>query len=96
MSSGADFVVSQFAHCAFYNGGAGRIEMHLVSRRDQWVHVGDAEFFFAAGESIRTEYSHKYRLGDLRDLAMAAGFATKRVWTDERGYFSVHYLTVSD
>src|SRR5207302_1283132 len=53
----ADFAIDQFAHRAFYNAAAGRIEMHLVSRRDQHVHIGDAEFFFAAGESILTEYS---------------------------------------
>ncbi len=90
----ADFVVEQFAHHAFYNRAEGRIEMHLVSRCDQRVRVGDAEFFFAVGESVRTEYSYKYRLRDLRDLAGAAGFATERVWTDERGYFSVSYFTV--
>ena len=58
------------------------------------VHIGDAEFFFAAGESILTEYSYKYDLRDLRDLAGAAGFAVERVWLDEDRYFSVQYLTV--
>ena len=85
----ADFAVGQFAHHAFYNAAAGRIEMHLVSRRDQRVHLDDAEFFFAKGESIRTEYSYKYRLPDLGHLAGAAGLALERVWTDERSYFSV-------
>ena len=90
---GGDFVVEQFAHRAFYNAAQGRIEMHLVSRRDQTVHVGDAEFFFAEGDSIRTEYSHKYSLPGLRVLAEAAGFAVARFWTDELQYFSVLYLT---
>ncbi len=92
---GADFAVDRFAHRAFYNAAEGRIEIHLVSRRDQRVHVGDAEFAFAAGESIRTEYSYKYRLRDLDDLGAAAGFEVERFWTDEREYFSVHYLTVA-
>jgi uncharacterized SAM-dependent methyltransferase len=90
---GADFVVSQFAHRAFYNDVEGRIEMHLVSRRRQRVHVGGAEFVFAAGEAIRTEYSYKYCVCDLDDMARAAGFTLEQVWVDERSYFAVAYLT---
>jgi L-histidine N-alpha-methyltransferase len=92
---GADFALDQFRHRAFYNAADGRIEMHLVSCRDQRVRVGDAEFAITAGESIRTEYSYKYQLRDLHDLATAAGFEVERFWTDEREYFSVHYLTVA-
>jgi dimethylhistidine N-methyltransferase len=88
----ADFEVGQFAHRAFYNAPEGRIEMHLVSQRDQWVHVGDAKFFCAAGESIRTEYSYKFSLAQLRQLAQAAGFTMERTWMDDRQYFGVHYL----
>jgi L-histidine N-alpha-methyltransferase len=92
---GANFVVDQFAHRAFYNAVEGRIEMHLVSLQDQRVRVGDEEFSFAAGESIRTEYSYKYSLPGLRDLIGKAGFVVGRAWMDEREYFSVLYLTVS-
>ncbi len=91
---GADCAIDQFAHRAVYNADASRIEMYLVSRRAQRVHVGGAEFAFAAGEAIRTEYSYKYRLRDLQEIAAAAGFEVERFWTDEREYFSVHYLTV--
>ena len=92
---GADFDIEQFAHRAFYNAAQGRIEMHLVSRRDQVVRVGGVPFFFAAGESIHTENSYKYSLRGLADLAEAGGFAVERVWTDERQYFSVAYLTLA-
>jgi uncharacterized SAM-dependent methyltransferase len=51
--------------------------------------------FWPSPQSIRTEYSYKYRRRDLRDFAEAAGFAVERFWTDEREYFSVHYLTVA-
>ncbi|HEX5270320.1 MAG TPA: L-histidine N(alpha)-methyltransferase [Gemmataceae bacterium] len=90
---GADFDLGQFRHHALYNAAEGRIEMHLVSRRRQRVRVAGTEFTFAAGETIRTEYSYKYRLRDLHDLAAAAGFDVERFWTDEREYFSVHYFT---
>lgn len=91
---GADFVVERFAHLAFYNSAQRRIEMHLVSQGNQRVRLGNEEFFFAAGESIRTEYSYKYTLGNLCDLAKEAGFVTEQVWTDERNYFSVSFLAV--
>lgn len=92
---GADFDIDQFAHRAFYNVARERIEMHLVSRRDQTVHVGGLRFFFAEGESIHTENSHKFGLRTMAELAQAGGFAVERVWTDERQYFSVFYLTLS-
>ena len=91
---GADFVPAHFAHRAFYDAGEGRIEMHLVSQSDQCVHIAGVKIHFSAGESIRTEYSHKYDLGGLSSLAQAGGFALERVWTDERQYFGVSYLTV--
>jgi L-histidine Nalpha-methyltransferase len=90
---GADFDIEQFAHRAFYSAAQGRIEMNLVSRRDQIVRVGGVPFLFAAGESIHTENSYKYSLPALNDLAAAGGFTVERVWTDERQYFSVAYLT---
>jgi uncharacterized SAM-dependent methyltransferase len=76
---GADFDIEQFAHRAFYNAAQWRIQMHLVSRRDQVVHVGGVPFLFAAGESIHTENSYKYSLPALADLARAAGFAVESV-----------------
>lgn len=91
---GADFVPDRFAHHAYYNSALGRVEMHLVSRQAQEVHVGGTRVTFAAGESVHTENSYKYRREDLTSLAVAGGFAPGRVWTDERDYFSVSYLTV--
>jgi dimethylhistidine N-methyltransferase len=91
---GADFQSDAFRHQAFYNQEQGRIEMHLVSEGAQVVHIDGREFAFAQGESIRTEYSYKYSLQDVRDLARPAGLEVKKVWTDEERLFSVQYLTV--
>jgi dimethylhistidine N-methyltransferase len=93
---GANFVVDQFAHRAFYDSAEGRIEMHLVSLQEQCVTLGDELISFAEGESIRTEYSYKYSLKGLREQIETAGFATRRFWMDEREYFSVHYFEVPD
>jgi len=42
----ADFDLDAFAHHAFFNEEQSRIEMHLVSRKVQQVHVGGATFAF--------------------------------------------------
>ncbi|MDQ2695011.1 MAG: L-histidine N(alpha)-methyltransferase [Pseudomonadota bacterium] len=81
-----------FAHRAFYNEAAGRIEMHLASRRAQAVEVAGRRFAFAAGETLHTENSYKYAVAEFQELAAAAGYAPQRVWTDGQGLFSVHYL----
>ncbi len=91
-----DFRLDRFWHHAFYNAPAGRIEMHLVSRTEQRVGVGEASFALAEGETIRTEYSHKYSPADLGRLAAAGGFAVRRTWVDDRRYFAVLYLTQHD
>ncbi len=91
---GANFDVECFAHRAFYNVAHGCIEMHLVSREDQAVTVGDVTIAFAAGESIRTERSYKYAPDEFAALAARAGFAVEKVWTDDAGFFSVQYAIV--
>ena len=88
----SDFNLDGFEHYAFYNPGESRIEMHLVSRRDQTVHIGDVTIPFARGESIWTESSYKFNLDEFEQMATAAGFKVEQVWTDEKQWFSVQYL----
>lgn len=90
---GADFVISQFHHEAIFNEADSRIEMHLFARRQQVVCVDGVKFHFDEGESILTEYSHKYTQDSFEDLARQAGLETVRLWTDSNGLFSVQYLT---
>ncbi len=89
---GADFDLKRFAHYAFYNAAAGRIEMHLVSLARQTVRIGRHRFEFDAGESIHTEKSYKYSLEGFRALAAHAGYAGRKVWTDRKGLFALHGL----
>lgn len=89
---GADFDLSAWAHRAFYDADAGRIEMHLVSGRDQRVTVAGQHFDFRAGETIHTENSYKYTVEGFQALAARAGFFPEMCWTDSARYFSVHYL----
>ncbi len=91
---GADFVLRAFRHQAFYNEPRGRIEMHLLSLKDQRVSVGGRVIRFRAGESIHTENSCKYSVQGFRTLARDAGFEPVECWTDPEKLFSVHYLSV--
>jgi dimethylhistidine N-methyltransferase len=87
-----NFVIEHFHHRAWYNEPIGRIEMYLQSDRRQRVRAAGSEFPFLGGESIRTEYSYKYTLDGIREMAQAAGFRLEHSWTDERNYFSVSLL----
>lgn len=87
-----DFQLDNFRHYAFYNPRESRIEMHLVSLKEQVVHLDDVSIPFAEGENIWTESSYKFSLNDFKQLAAAAGFKVERVWTDEWQWFSVQYL----
>ncbi|TFZ05869.1 L-histidine N(alpha)-methyltransferase [Ramlibacter henchirensis] len=89
---GADFDVDAFWHSAFYNAAAGRIEMHLVSRRHQRVALGGECYELDEGLALHTENSYKFTLDGLRRLAVQAGFRPQAVWTDPDRLFSVHWL----
>lgn len=89
-----DFDLDAFDHYAFYNPGPQRIEMHLVSRIAQTVHVCDQRYSFAAGESIHTENSCKYTPARFRMLAEKAGFRPAAMWTDADSLFSLHWLAL--
>jgi len=91
---GADFDLAAFRHRAFYNDEHGRIEMHLVSLRQQRVTIRGREFEFRADETIHTENSCKYGIAEFQDLGRAAGFEPVECWTDERSLFAVHYFTL--
>jgi L-histidine Nalpha-methyltransferase len=88
----ADFDLDGFAHHAFFNEEQSRIEMHLVSRKVQQVHVGGATFTFDEGETIHTENSYKYTVDGFLRLAAEAGWRGSDVWTDNDRLFSVHAL----
>ncbi len=87
---GADFDLDSFRHEARWNGAASRVEMHLVSLRAQSVTLCGQKFAFAAGESIHTENSFKYRPEALEALAKAAGWRLRRFWSDPQGLFFVY------
>lgn len=90
----ADFNLNSFNHYAFFNLKEGRIEMHLVSLKDQIVTVAGQKFKFIEGESIHTENSYKFSMEEVKDLSEECGFKLIKAWSDDSNYFSICYLSV--
>ena len=88
---GSDFGPADWRHVGLYNEAESRVEMHLEARRDLQVRWPGTERDFQAGERIHTENSCKYTIEGFAALLEAAGFATPRHWTDERGWFGVFW-----
>ncbi len=86
------FDLDCFSHEARWNEHDGRIEMHLVSTKNQTVAVNGDRFDFRMNETIHTENSRKFRLDGFAELAARAGWSIKQTWTDEKGYFAVSLM----
>jgi dimethylhistidine N-methyltransferase len=93
---GGNFDLSAFAHRAIYNRERHRIEMHLISKKQQAVRMLGTSFSFRPGESIHTENSYKYSLERFGALARGSGWTVRKSWTDQARMFSVHALMASD
>jgi dimethylhistidine N-methyltransferase len=92
---GAHFDLDAFSHQAFYNTERKRVEMHLASRKRQKVEVCGRIIEFRGGETIHTENSYKYTPEMFGALARGAGWTPTAMWTDTKGYFSVHALVTA-
>jgi uncharacterized SAM-dependent methyltransferase len=88
---GGNIDPTRFAHYAYYNPRLGRIEMHLLSLRNQSVRIDRERIDFTEGESIFTESSYKYTISDFENLAGEAGYHLERAWLDPKRLFSVQY-----
>ena len=91
---GCDFDLSQFAHSAFYNAPLQRIEMHLLSLRSQTVHLNAQAYAFNEGETLHTEYSHKFTIAGVQQAAQSAGLQAGPVWTDPQHHFGLLWLNI--
>ena len=93
---GTTFELDAFRHEAIFDENESRIEMRLVSVKQQTAMVGSHEISFQEEEYIITEYSHKYSIPEFHELARSAGFEPVKHWTDGHNLFSLHYMTVPE
>jgi len=73
-------------------GEFARIEMSLVSLREQTVSVSHERIRFRQDEALHTENSYKYTLEGFERIAIPAGWEFEQVWTDPLRYFAVALL----
>ena len=88
----ASFSEELFDHQARFNRSHSRVEMHLVSKIDQMVHVAGTTIVLRKGESLHTENSYKYRMESLQWMARQAGFEIEKRWIDDNEYFALVML----
>jgi L-histidine Nalpha-methyltransferase len=88
---GGLFEIGAFEHRAIWNGDARRVEMHLVSTRDQIVRIPGARCTVSLrqNESIWTESSYKYEPRSVLDLGARAGFDAWAQWVDPEARFAL-------
>ena len=88
---GASFDLDAFRHRAVWNSADSRIEMLLESVIEQSVRIPSIglEISFSAGESIRTELSHKYTRESAAGLLHAAGLGLESWCTDGSDRFAL-------
>ena len=89
---GGTLDVEKFAHEARWNAAKHRIEMHLRSREAQIFEIPSLDLVvsLAEGETIHTENSYKFDDERLLPMLTSAGFALRREWKDEQGWFGVY------
>eukprot|EP00756_Hemistasia_phaeocysticola_P014788 Hpha_TRINITY_DN15360_c3_g11::TRINITY_DN15360_c3_g11_i1::g.90453::m.90453 len=87
-----DFKLDDFAYEARWQPEHQRIEMALVSRRDQIVRLGGELWTFDSGEDLITEHSYKYSPEAAQGLAYKAGWRITRRWHDPADDLSMHLL----
>jgi dimethylhistidine N-methyltransferase len=88
---GGTFDVQRFAHEARWNEAASRMEMHLVSRCTQTLHIpaSELQLDLQKGESIWTESSYKYRVPELMAMLERTGFTPVGDWIDSKDCFAL-------
>ena len=91
-SIGSNFDVHAFEHFAEYDEGLGRIQMHLVSQKQQRVQINGQAIQFEENERIHTENSYKYSEDELYELARSGNMECSCVWEDSKELFMVALL----
>ena len=86
-----DFDIPEFTHQVVWNAVESRIEMHLVARSTQEIHVRTAQVSFTMreGDRIWTESSYKYRPDEVVRLLDRAGFRLAAQWVDHADRFAL-------
>ncbi len=91
-----DFNPEAFRYRARWQAEHSRIEMALVSKRHQTVHLQGEPWSFNQEEALISEYSVKYNREAFVALAARAGWQARRHWADPDGDLGLHWLVQAD
>jgi dimethylhistidine N-methyltransferase len=80
---GGDFNPEAFDHLTLWNAAQSRMEMHLVSRKDQIVNAAGHTFAFKSGERLHTENSHKFTVDMFARLIAEADWSVSNSWISD-------------
>ena len=72
---GTNFDVESWGHEAIYNDKQSRIEMYLVSLKDQIVESSHGEITFKKDQTIHTENSYKFTIDSFSEILSQAGYS---------------------
>lgn len=87
---GTDLDPMAFEHVAFFNESESRIEMHLKALNDLVTITSDGRRLqIEEGEMIHTENSYKFTLDGMKDMVEDSGLMLERVFSDDKGWFSL-------
>ncbi len=95
---GGTFDLRAFRHHAVWNAACSRMEMFLVSTREQRVRIEavDLEFELRDGEAIWTESSYKYTPDALITQLEHSGFESMAQWIDRDAGFALTLARIHD
>lgn len=94
----ASFDIKKFEHLAKFNKNQSRIEMYLRSKVNQEVYITSTGFSlkFKKDELISTEYSYKYDIPQIKEMAQKTGFNLQKMWTDKKNHFALALLSLRE
>lgn len=95
-TTGADFDLAHWRHRASWDDGLSCVELAVVATSDTAVTVGGTTFSFTAGDSIRTERSHKWSRAAFDVIAAEAGYTPVQRWSDRDDRYDVRLLRVAE
>ena len=85
----ANFNLNKFVHYGTYNPLLGAMESFLISNVKQKVNIKKIKkiYSFEAFETIHLEYSFKYSIEDIEDLAKKSKFTIQKYYRNkDRGF----------
>ena len=94
---GGTFNLRNFSHYATYNKKKKRIEMYIISKRDQEIYIRELgqTVSLKENERIHTENSYKYSIEEIKQLAEKSGFIVQKNYTDTKVWFDLVSLSKS-